>query len=206
MCPNVCGHLIATPICEPFPYCCHEDGSTHLSFYAVVLQISFTGAKGLAQTCSSMKMPMCTMWVLWRHGWPKLEWKNSSGVRRALTSTLFITLEMNWYSRAPGVLAWHQCPTSLVFSWPKEQKAVLQSPVENLSGRVEVYYGGLTEGSDVHITDMGVIVNFWLCSVILGIYNRLYLVQAVSHYIKTSWLKPLFSLLGCLEIKIKILL
>ncbi|CDR00764.1 unnamed protein product [Oncorhynchus mykiss] len=50
-----------------------------------------------------------------RNGLSRLLWKNLTGLHRALTSTPSNTFGMNWNADCdPGLIAQHQCPTSLI--------------------------------------------------------------------------------------------
>ena len=67
-------------------------------------------------------------------------WKNLTGRHRALTSAPSNTFGMNWTADCkPGLIAQHQCPTSLmlVAEWKQVPKAMFQHLVESLPRRVE---------------------------------------------------------------------
>ena len=69
-----------------------------------------------------------------------LVWKNLTGLHRALNSTPSNTFGMNWNSDCePGLIAQHQCPTSLmlVAEWKQVPAAMFQHLVESLPRRVE---------------------------------------------------------------------
>ena len=68
-------------------------------------------------------------------------WKNLIGLHRALTSTSSNTFGTNWNADCePGLIAKHQCPTSviLVTEWRQVPAAMFQHLVESLPRRVEV--------------------------------------------------------------------
>ena len=67
-------------------------------------------------------------------------WKNLTGLHRALTSTPSNTFGMNWNTNLePGLIAQHQCLTSLmlVTEWKQVPTAMFQHLVESHPRRVE---------------------------------------------------------------------
>ena len=58
-----------------------------------------------------------------------VKWKNLTGLHRALTSTPSKTFRMNWNADcAPGLIAQHRCPTSLMLvdEWKQVPTAMFQ--------------------------------------------------------------------------------
>jgi hypothetical protein len=73
---------------------------------------------GVALSCFNMTMPLCTKQGPYRNGLSRSVWKNLTGLERALTSTTSNTFGMNWNANfEPGLIAQHQCPTSLMLLW-----------------------------------------------------------------------------------------
>ena len=67
-------------------------------------------------------------------------WNNLIGLHRALTSTPSNTFGMNWNADCePGLIAQHQCLTSLmlVAEWKQVPAAIFQHLVESLPRRME---------------------------------------------------------------------
>ena len=67
-------------------------------------------------------------------------WNNLTGLHRALPSTPSNTFGINWNADCePGLIAQHQCPTSLmlVAGWKQVPAAMFQHLVKSLHRRVE---------------------------------------------------------------------
>ena len=94
---------------------------------------------GEGLSCFSMTMPPCTKRGPCRNGLLRSVWKNLTGLHRALTSTPLNTFGMNWNSNyEPGLIALHQCPTSLMLLWHQSVPAAMfQLLLEILPRRVE---------------------------------------------------------------------
>ena len=57
----------------------------------------------------------------------EIVWKNLTSLHRALTSTPSYTFGMNWNADSePGLIAHHQCPTSLMLLWLNGSKSPQQ--------------------------------------------------------------------------------
>ena len=60
----------------------------------------------------------CKKRCLYRNGLSRSAWKNLTGLHRALTSTPLNTRGMNWNTNCKsGLIAQHQCPTSITLLW-----------------------------------------------------------------------------------------
>ena len=84
---------------------------------------------GNALSCFRMTMPPCTKRGPYRNGLSSSVWKNLDGLHRDLTSTLPNTFGMKWTADCePGLIAQHQCPTSLMLLWLHGSKSPRDVP------------------------------------------------------------------------------
>lgn len=97
---KVCAHLTIITICGFF----HQtELSRIITCWSISISLHFSQE---AQTSSSMTMCLGIKWAPWRQGSSRLEWKNSSGLPRALASTPVNIFGMN----SPDISAWsHYC-------------------------------------------------------------------------------------------------
>ena len=66
----------------------------------------------------------------YRNVFSRLVWKNLTGLHRALTSTPSNTFGMNWDVDCElGLIAQHQCPTSLMLLWLNGSKSLQQCSI-----------------------------------------------------------------------------
>ena len=94
---------------------------------------------GEALSCFSITMPPYTKRGPYRNGLSRSVWKNLIGLHRALTSTP-LNIGMNWNADCePGLIAQHQCLTSLMLEaeWMQVPAAMFQNLVESLPRSVE---------------------------------------------------------------------
>jgi hypothetical protein len=81
----------------------------------------------------SITMPPCTKRDPYRNGLSRSVWKNLTDLHRALTFNPLNTFGMNWNADSePGLIAQHQCTTSLML-----MATMFQNLVEHFSRRVE---------------------------------------------------------------------
>jgi hypothetical protein len=93
---------------------------------------------GEALSCFSMTMAQCTKQGPYRNGLSRSVCKNLTGLHRALTSNPLNTFGMNWNAHSDsGLIAQHQCPTSLMLMAERNQitAAMFQHLVELPSQR-----------------------------------------------------------------------
>lgn len=108
----------------------------------ICYSITFSHHWDYWRTYSSMTTSFHTKWDPWRHDVPRVEWKNTSGLHRALTSTL-TEHHCDELEQSLLLSAFH--PTSVpdlikVFGaeWSQIPRATLKHLVKSLPRRVEV--------------------------------------------------------------------
>ena len=70
---------------------------------------------------------LCTKQGPYRNDLSRSEWKTLTGRPRAMTSTPLNTFGMNWKADCePGLIAQHQCPTSIMLLWLNGSKSPQQ--------------------------------------------------------------------------------
>ena len=88
------------------------------------------GSLGKALSSFSMTISPCTKRGPYSNGLSRSVWKNLTGLHRALTSTSSNAFEINWNADCePGLIAQHQCPTSLMPLWLNGSKSPQQCSI-----------------------------------------------------------------------------
>jgi hypothetical protein len=109
--------------------------------------------------------PPCTKRGLYRKGLSRLVWKNLTGLHIALTSTLLNTFWLNWNADCePGLIAQHQCPTSLMLLWLNRIEASARSNVLTSSRTPSQNSGGcssITGGTNSILMPMILVFITW---------------------------------------------
>ena len=100
----------------------------HTMTFQMILCFQLCGNRlGKACSCFSMTMPPCTTRGPYRNGLLSSVSKNLTGLHRALTSTPSNTFGINWNADGePGLIAQHQCLTSLMLLWLNGSKSQQQ--------------------------------------------------------------------------------
>ena len=94
--------------------------------------------------------PVCTKRGPYRNYLLRSMWKNLTGLHRFLTSTTLNIFGINWNANCkPGLIAQHQCPTSLMPLWLNGSKSPSNIPTSSgkpsqKSGDCHSYKGGPT--------------------------------------------------------------
>ena len=134
----------------------------HTMTFSTILCYQLCGnSLGKAFSCFSMTMPLCTKRGPYRNGLSRSVWKNLTGLHRALTLTPSNIFAINWNEHCePGLIAQHQCQTSLmlVAEW-KQVPASSRKPSQKSGGCY------ISKGDQNEMFNKQVSTYFWSCSV-----------------------------------------